>query len=185
MRREIKLIYAFAALITSLLYFGLKSVSCEKPSHDKNEFFSVARVIDGDTLKLSNGEKIRLIGIDTPEKYYGKKLLRDARRDGKDIRTIQGMGSKASKFVKEIIGNKRVRLEFDAEKRDRYGRVLAYVYLDDGTFLNAKIVEEGYAQVFTVPPNVKYADRFLELQREARKNKKGLWSSGYDKDKDL
>ncbi len=68
-----------------------------------------------------------------------------------------------------------MRLEFDVEKRDRYGRTLAYVYLEDGTFVNAKILEEGYGQVMTIPPNVKYSDHFLKLQREARAGNKGLW----------
>jgi len=185
MRKEIKLIYTLAILAVSLIYFGLKSVSCEKPVTGSDEFFAVSRVIDGDTLKLSNGEKVRLIGIDTPEKYYGKKLLRDAKKDRKDIRTIQEMGNRATRFVKEFIAGKRVRLEFDIEKRDRYGRLLAYVYLDDGTFLNGKILEEGYAQVFTVPPNVKYADKLLSLQQDARKKKKGFWNSEYAKDKNI
>ncbi len=65
-----------------------------------------------------------------------------------------------------------VHLEFDVQQRDRYGRLLAYVYLKDGTFANAWLVEQGYAQVMTVPPNVKYQDLFLKLQREARR---GLW----------
>jgi len=65
-------------------------------------------------------------------------------------------------------------LEFDAQKRDKYGRLLAYVYVDD-VFVNAWLVENGFAQVMTVPPDVKYQDLFLKLQKEARQNKKGLW----------
>ncbi len=63
------------------------------------------------------------------------------------------------------------------QKRDKYGRLLAYVYLEDGTFVDAWLVEHGYAQVMTVPPNVKYQDLFLKLQREAREAKRGLWKS--------
>ncbi len=70
---------------------------------------------------------------------------------------------------------KTVRLEFDVEQRDRYGRLLAYVYLEDGTFVNAWLVENGYAMVITVPPNVKYQELFLKLQREARETRRGLW----------
>ncbi|MFQ5989748.1 MAG: thermonuclease family protein [Candidatus Methylomirabilales bacterium] len=73
------------------------------------------------------------------------------------------------------MANKTVHLEFDVEQRDRYKRLLAYVYLDDCTFVNAWLVEHGYAQVMTVPPNVKYQDLFLKLQREAREQKRGLW----------
>ena len=66
-------------------------------------------------------------------------------------------------------------MEHDAEKKDRYGRTLAYVYLEDGTFLNAEIVKEGYARIATFPPNVKYAELFLGLEQEARRNNRGLW----------
>lgn len=73
---------------------------------------------------------------------------------------------------------KRVELELDVEERDRYGRLLAYVRrASDGAFLNAQLVERGYAQVLTVPPNVRYADRFLALQRRARERGAGLWSA--------
>ena len=68
-----------------------------------------------------------------------------------------------------------MRLEYDVEKKDRYARTLAYVYLEDGTFVNAKILEEGYGQVMTVPPNVKNAQYFLDLERQARQNRAGLW----------
>jgi micrococcal nuclease len=88
------------------------------------------------------------------------------------------MGARASEFTKSLVSGRKVRLEFDVERRDRYGRLLAYVYLEDGTFVNARIIEEGYGQVMTIPPNVKYADRFLELQRDARQARKGLWGEG-------
>lgn len=143
-----------------------------------SDFFYVSRVIDGDTIKLSNGEKVRLIGIDTPETYFSDKLLRDSRRSRKDVKTIQGMGGRSTEFVKTLVGGKRVRLEYDVQKRDRYKRLLAYVYLEDGTFVNGRIVEEGYAQVMTIPPNVKYADHLARLQKAARENKKGLWANG-------
>ena len=86
------------------------------------------------------------------------------------------MGNKATAFTKSLVGKKRVRIEFDVEKRDRYGRLLAYVYLPDGRMLNAELVKEGYAQVYTFPLNVKYVDMFLKLQEEARENNRGLWS---------
>lgn len=69
-----------------------------------------------------------------------------------------------------------VRLEFDVERRDRYDRLLAYVRrVSDGMFVNAELVRSGYAQTMTIPPNVRYADRFLQLQREARREGRGLW----------
>lgn len=133
------------------------------------------RVVDGDTLKLADGRSVRLIGIDTPEVHYSDKLVRDVKRSGRDIHAIQTLGKKASDFTKALCAGRKVRLEYDIEKRDRYGRTLAYVYLEDGTFVNARIMEEGYAQVMTIPPNVKYADLFLKFQAEAVKARKGLW----------
>jgi micrococcal nuclease len=88
------------------------------------------------------------------------------------------MGKEASRFTRQLVEGKKVRLEFDAQKRDKYGRLLAYLYLEDGTFVNARIVEAGYAQVMTIPPNVKYADTFVGLQSQARKGDKGLWRDG-------
>ena len=85
------------------------------------------------------------------------------------------MGRRAYEVTKKLVEGKRVRLEFDVERFDKYKRILAYVYLLDGTFVNAAIVEQGYASLMTYPPNVKYADLFLRLYREARQNKRGLW----------
>ncbi len=138
-------------------------------------FYNISKAIDGDTLRLSNGEHVRLIGIDTPESRYNDKLVRDSKRSRRDIDSIIKMGKEASNFTRKLVEGKNVRLEFDIERHDRYGRLLAYVYLEDGTFVNSKIIEEGYAQVMTVTPNVKYAQTFLKLEREARQKKKGLW----------
>lgn len=135
----------------------------------------VERAVDGDTLKLSNGDKVRLIGIDTPEMHESEKLYRDSRKSGQDARTIQALGRKAYAFTRSLVEGKTVRLEFDVEKRDKYKRLLAYVYLSDGTFVNAEIVKQGYASLMTYPPNVKHADEFLQLYRQARENKIGLW----------
>ena len=103
------------------------------------------------------------------------KLDRDASRSGQDVAAIKQLGRRSYEFTKNLVEGKRVRLEFDVERYDKYRRTLAYVYLLDGTFVNARIVEEGYASLMTYPPNVKYADLFLKLYREARENKKGLW----------
>lgn len=135
----------------------------------------VTRVVDGDTLLLENSERVRLIGIDTPEMHESNKLNRDARRSGEDAGAIKQLGRRSYEFTKKLVQGKRVRLEFDLERYDKYKRILAYVYLEDGTFVNAKIVEEGYASLMTYPPNVKYADLFLKLYREARQNQRGLW----------
>jgi len=135
----------------------------------------VTRVVDGDTLVLENNERVRLIGIDTPEMHESDKLNRDAKRSRQDVETIKHLGRRSYEFTKKLVEGKRVRLEFDVERFDKYKRILAYVYLLDGTFLNAAIIEQGYASMMTYPPNVKYADLFLRLYRQARENKRGLW----------
>lgn len=76
----------------------------------------------------------------------------------------------------KLLANKKVRLEYDVGKKDKYNRTLAYVYLTDGTFVNAELVKQGYAMVMTIPPNVKYAEKFVKLERRARKNNRGLWN---------
>jgi len=129
-------------------------------------FLSVTKVVDGDTFWVDDGSekglKVRLIGVDTPETVHSQK-------------GVEYYGKEASNFAKSLLEGKKVRLEFDVDRIDRYGRTLAYVYLSDGTFLNAELVKKGYAHVMTVPPNVKYSEKFLELEREARENKLGLW----------
>lgn len=135
----------------------------------------VKRAVDGDTLVLEDGSRVRLIGIDTPEMHESEKLHRDSQRSGQDTSTIQKLGRQAYEFTKKLAEGKRVSLEFDLERHDQYDRLLAYVYLKDGTFVNAEIVKQGYASLMTIPPNVKYADLFLKLYQEARQNRRGLW----------
>ncbi len=126
----------------------------------------VIRVIDGDTIQVccifGDREKVRYIGINTPEIHHPMK-------------GIEPFGKEASEANRKLVDGKTVRLEFDVQQVDRYNRLLAYVYLEDGTFVNAWLVENGYAQVMTVPPNVKHQELFLKLQREAREAKRGLW----------
>lgn len=180
MPKRFKHLQVAALVITSLIYLGIKNYPFSKDLAETHPagLYYVIRVVDGDTIELSNHEKVRLIGVDTPEKHYSDKLLRDSKKSGKDIKSIQALGSKASDFTKRICLNKKVRLEYDVERRDRYKRTLAYVYLQDGTFLNAKIIEEGYGQIMTVPPNVKYAGYFRKLEKTARLGKRGLWGFG-------
>ena len=124
-------------------------------------------MVDGDTFWVINSrgeeEKIRLIGVNTPE----------VRNTGRT--KIEYFGKESSDFAKLILMGKKVRLEYDVQLQDRYRRTLAYVYLEDGTFFNALLLKEGYAQVATYPPNVKYEKTFIKLQREARAMQKGLW----------
>jgi len=156
--------------LTSL--FFLATSSSVFPQSDT---LTVTRTADGDTLKLSNGEKVRLIGIDTPESSNNSKLRRDVKKTGQDATEIILMGKESAAFTRSLVQGKNVRLELDVQQRDKYGRLLAYVYLEDGTFVNAEIMKAGYAQIMTIPPNVKYQNLFLELQKEARAKGRGLW----------
>ncbi len=131
---------------------------------------TVTRIIDGDIIQALYGgveKRVRLIGIDAPESRIDRKALKDANMSEHDIETIVEMGAKAKAFVNGLI--KRgdfITIEFDVKKKDRYGRLLCYVYLSNGKMLNEEIVRAGYANVKAIPPNVKYEDRFLKLPME-------------------
>ena len=135
----------------------------------------VAYVYDGDTIKLDNGERVRLIGIDSPESHNNPKLVRDVNKRHSDRETQLALGKKAGMYVKDFLRGQHVRLEYDVEQHDRYGRTLAYVYMSDGTFVNQKIIEDGYAYPLTIPPNVRYAHLFKQWFDESREQKRGLW----------
>jgi len=139
----------------------------------------VTRIIDGDTfvcVTIDNEEKIRLIGVDAPESRMNRKTQSDMEKSGLDYKAIKALGRQSTEFIKtQIKPTDVIKLELDIQKRDSNGRILAYVYLSNGKMLNELLVKEGFAQVATYPPNVKYKDIFLEAQREARENKKGLW----------
>ena len=130
----------------------------------------VVHVTDGDTIVLdgigygeihrrTGGRKSRLIGIDTPETARGPECF----------------GRLASEFTERELGGETVFIDFDIGKTDRYGRALVYIWEADGAFFNARLVAEGFAQQLTVPPNVRYAQLFTELVREARESNRGLW----------
>ncbi len=141
------------------------------------EHHTVTRVVDGDTFVIETGERVRLLGVDTPEKWESAKLDRDAERTGHDRKLIQALGEKASAFAKALVEGKRVRLEGDPinSDKDKYGRLLRYVYLEDGTFVNMTLVREGYANAYTRFPLTK-TDEFLAAQRDAREHRRGLWA---------
>jgi micrococcal nuclease len=124
--------------------------------------FLVTRVIDGDTIEIEGGQRIRYIGIDTPESVY-------------PATEIECYGREASDKNKKLVENKRVRLEKDVSETDRYGRLLRYVWVGD-IFVNDYLVRQGFANVYTYPPDVKYSNQFVEAQQEARENNRGLWS---------
>jgi micrococcal nuclease len=133
----------------------------------EHTWYPIKKFVDGDTFWIDDstatGIKVRLIGMDTPE----------ARNTGKKKK--HPMGKEVSQYVETLLTGKKVRLELDVQSHDQYGRVLAYVFLEDGTHLNAHLLEKGYALLMTVPPNVKYADTFFNLQVRAREKGLGLW----------
>ncbi len=125
---------------------------------------TVVRVVDGDTIHVRIGdrvEKVRYIGVNTPEVHHPTK----GEEPG---------GHAASEINRHLVIGKHVRLELDVQERDRYGRLLAYVWVGE-TMVNAELVRLGYAQVMTIPPNVRYQAMFVKLQREAREAGRGLW----------
>ena len=130
---------------------------------EAGELYTVVKVADGDTFTIETGEKVRLIGVDTPESVSPSAA--------KNV----PFGKEVSEYVKEQLLDKQVRLEFDTQRADRYGRLLAYVYLEDGTFLNELLVEKGYARVMTVPPNVAYQEVFLKAEEGAKESGTGVW----------
>lgn len=133
---------------------------------NQDNLYEVIRVVDGDTFVVNyNGkdEKVRLIGVDTPESVHpnGEKNTE--------------FGKTVSSYSKQMLTGKQVVLEFDVDERDQYGRLLAYVYID-GQMYNKLLLEKGYAKIATYPPNVKYVDDFTVIQKQARENKEGLWA---------
>jgi len=189
-----RLITLTICLILSLPFFGYAQT------------YTVERVIDGDNIILTNREIVRLIGIDVPEVKPNEKAKRDSERTGQDVETINKMGQEAIEFIKGLgLEGKKVQLKFGAQKRDKFGRLPAYVYFDycegaadcllpdyyfypflyseyefpqeikNYVFINATIIKAGYASPLARPSDVKYDDLFEELYEEARENKRGLW----------
>ena len=124
----------------------------------------VARVVDGDTIVLEDGRKVRYIGIDTPETKHPSK-------------PVGCYGQEAAAFNKQLVDGQTVRLEKDISETDRYGRLLRYVYVGE-TMINETLVREGYARASTYPPDVKYQTLFQAAQTQARGAKRGLWGAG-------
>ncbi|MXY25576.1 MAG: nuclease [Acidobacteria bacterium] len=139
----------------------LASTQNQAAAQESTREYEVERVVDGDTIIVRGVGRIRLIGVDTPETV-------DPRRP------VEFFGREASAFTKRTLEGKRVRLEYDWERTDRYGRTLAYVRLLDGTLINAEIIRQGYGHAYTRFP-FKYLEEFRRYEREAREARRGLW----------
>ena len=125
---------------------------------------TVRWVNDGDTITLTNGRRVRYIGINSPEIDHEK-------------RKAQPFGYAARTLNKQMVLNRKIRLDFDLERHDRYGRLLAYVFLPDGSFLNERLLQQGYAFFLHKKPNLKFNQRLLKAQQGAMKARKGLWNN--------
>lgn len=155
---QFKMVLRFM-ILTIILIIHLLIYSCERCScpnqPDCNLSYKVKKVIDGDTIDLENGDRVRYIGIDTPEEdscYYQEAL----------------------DFNKTLVDSQTVRLELDEELIDAFGRLLAYVYVDT-LFVNAELVRQGFAKDTLYPPNDRYANLFAELEEQAKEANMGLW----------
>lgn len=128
----------------------------------QGELATVTGVIDGDTVILQSGKRVRLIGIDTPEKR-------------------EPLCKEATEYLKTLVHKQQVLLEYDREKKDRYGRLLANIYVRHGskgelTFVNGQMVAQGFARVYPYPPNLKYWKELTRMQKKARQDRLGLWA---------
>jgi len=152
------------AFLPLLVILALVSVAAAAPRPLEGV---VVKIIDGDTIHVRTAErieKIRYIGINTPEIHHPTRGEEPGGRD-------------ASEANRRLVAGRHVRLELDVQSRDRYGRLLAYVWVGE-TMINAELVRQGYAQVMTVPPNVRYQRLLVDLQRDARQAGRGLWRRG-------
>jgi micrococcal nuclease len=162
-----------------LVILVLMAVSLLPASAQERDLATVIRVVDGNVLKVEfkgKKESVRLIGIDAPECKINRKAKRDAVKRRQGLLTITSMGIESARYVRrQVKKGDTVILEFDVRMRDRYGKLLSYVYLVDGRMLNEEILRAGYAYVMPTAPNVKYRDRFQMARTEAKKNRRGLW----------
>ena len=156
------ILLVLAALVLLRPWEGLGRLGGEEP---RSVRAVVTRVVDGDTFEVrieGDAEDVRLIGVDTPETVAPGE-------------PVQCFGPQASRFSHRLLEGRRLRLRFDAERRDVYGRLLAYAYLD-GRLLNADLIRRGLARTLTIPPNDRFAGRFRRLEMRAARAGKGLWS---------
>ena len=155
-------------LVPILLLLGASSACQDDPAVGADlESVVVKRVVDGDTVELSDGRKIRYIGVDTPEISHSQGEEDDC------------FGQEARIFNEALVLGKTVELEYDVEPKDRYGRTLAYVWLVSGSnrrLVAEELIRKGYGKVLTIPPNDMYLERLEAAEELARSSGAGLWS---------
>ena len=142
------------------------SKSLLPPRPSTRGLVKVVAVLDGDTIIIGGGEKVRYAGLNTPETHHPDKLP-------------EYCGQEAFEANRRLVAGKTVRLEFDARRRDKYGRLLAYVYVDS-LFVNAELIRQGYAQVTTYKDSQRHHDEFARLQQSAITARRGMWGGCRD-----
>jgi len=168
-RRLFPAVLLLPILFLSLGYSGLRAdAGADTQPAVTAKLITVKRVIDGDTIELANGERVRYLGIDAPE--MRRKV------DGRWVEIHEPYAVEAYELNRRLVEGRAVRLEFDRESRDRYHRLLAYVFVKD-RLVNAELISSGFVQVRLHPPNLRYADLFMKLQAEALAHQRGLWTS--------
>ncbi|OIO71062.1 MAG: nuclease [Zetaproteobacteria bacterium CG1_02_55_237] len=153
---------ALVLLALLCLTFGTAAHSGTLTVLSQSRWVDVANILDGDTFKTTRGERVRLLGINTPEVAH-------------EASPAQTMGNAASKALADLIAGQTVRLDFDTQRKDDYGRTLAQVYLRNGTWVNGEMVRSGMAHVYTFTPNLHWAEQLIQLEASARQEKLGIW----------
>lgn len=151
-----------ALTVVGLLFFLLQQIGSAESWHH------VKWVVDGDTIVLDDGQRVRYIGINAPELAF-------------DDHKAEPFGGESKQFNARLVDRKRVRLEFDKDRFDQYKRLLAYVFLMNGTFANAEMLSSGYAYMLQYRPNLKYSTVLLQSQRSAMSAKRGIWQNWSEK----
>lgn len=172
----------FAALAVLAMTAAIMTRMEDTPSPpsimpDGDPMRSIVRVVDGDTIILDGDEIIRLIGVDAPESTSNRKLTKDMAKLPIDATKdeVIDLGKRSERFVRLVAEGKQCWLEYDKNRKDMYGRTLAYVHLDDGRILNELIVSSGYGRAYVEYP-FKYGKRYVALQQSAESQGRGLWA---------
>jgi len=154
-------------------------LQAQHDAFETRKFVNIIRVVNGDTIKVHYGNKtefVKLIGIDAPENRLSRKAKTEALESGENLVTIISIGIDADRFIKSFVKKGDVvTIEFDTETRDAHGGLLGYIFLADGKMLNEEIVRAGYANVVNIPHNMKYQQRLMKAQKEAKAHRRGLW----------
>ena len=177
----------FRSAFVILICFFILTVSYDSRAESGNEPLwgasrdydrvKVERVVRADTIVLQSGERIHFIGLEAPEAPHREAVQTDSHGFViENVKPTTTVGEQALDFAQNFLQGKYIRLEFDAQKKNDAYETLAYAYLPDGTFVNAEILRQGFANLKIIPPNTKYIQALRKAYQEARKEKRGLQS---------